>query len=233
MNKRILLAIVSLLALVNQVSAEDKVTIKDFSITPGKTKALNIELESNVTYAAFQFDLYLPQGITITEYSADNSRIPESTSLEMVQQENGCYRFIAAAMEEKTIEGNSGSIITIKVSASKDLESGSLTGYFRNIKLSKVGGTGVSYAEMSFPITVKEPPMKGDANGDGIVNATDIVEIVNFIMGHPSDKFNEDAADANEDGVVNAADMVVIVNHCIYLGRKKVNNLSPRPYSII
>ena len=53
---------------------------------------------------------------------------------------------------------------------------------------------------------------KGDANGDNVVNAADIVELVNYIMGSPSDKFNESAADVNGDGVVNAADIVGIVN---------------------
>ena len=54
--------------------------------------------------------------------------------------------------------------------------------------------------------------IKGDANGDGTVNAADIVEVVNYIMGNPSGKFNQEAADANGDGTVNAADIVTIVN---------------------
>ena len=212
MKKRIILAIASLLTLALQVSAEDKVSIKDFSISAGETKTLSIELENEETYAAFQFDLYLPDGITMGEYSADKTRLPESTTLEMEPQTDGSYRFIAVAMNEEDIIGVNGCIISIKVSASIDLESGSLTGYFKNIKLSKVGGTGEKYAEMSFPITVKSPSMKGDANGDGTVNAADIVEVVNYIMGHPSGKFKEDAADANGDSVVNAADIVAIVN---------------------
>lgn len=53
---------------------------------------------------------------------------------------------------------------------------------------------------------------QGDANGDGIINAADIVEVVNYIMGNPSEGFNNTPADANGDGTVNAADLVVIVN---------------------
>ena len=52
----------------------------------------------------------------------------------------------------------------------------------------------------------------GDANGDGTINAADIVEVVNYIMGSPSSKFNKGAADANIDKTVNAADIVSIVN---------------------
>ena len=157
MNKRIILAIVCLLALVNQVSAEDKVTIKDFSISAEETKNVSIALDNDVTYAAFQFDLYLPEGITVAGYSANKNRIPEGTTLEMNQQEDGSYRFVAAAMDMKEIKGTFGSIITVKVTAAKTLESESLTGYFRNIKLSKLDGEGEKYAEMSFSITILEP----------------------------------------------------------------------------
>ena len=52
----------------------------------------------------------------------------------------------------------------------------------------------------------------GDANGDGKVNVSDIVEIVNCILGNPSDKFNRTAADVNGDGQVNVTDIVNVVN---------------------
>ena len=157
MNKRIILAIVFLLALVTRMSAEDKVTISDFVISAGETKELSITLDNEVTYAAFQFDLYLPEGLTVSEYSKDLARIPETTSLSMAKQKDGSFLFIAAAMKTKPIAGTSGGIVTIKVTASEDLASGSLTGYFRKVKLSDKEGTGKTYEEMSFPITVLEP----------------------------------------------------------------------------
>lgn len=55
-------------------------------------------------------------------------------------------------------------------------------------------------------------PRIADANGDNSINAADIVEIVNFIMGNPSKLFENMAADVNHDGVVNAADIVELVN---------------------
>ena len=67
--------------------------------------------------------------------------------------------------------------------------------------------------------TIKESSsVSGDANGDNTVNAADIVEVVNYIMGNASGKINEKAADANNDGTVNAADIVTIVN--IIMGNK-------------
>ncbi len=52
----------------------------------------------------------------------------------------------------------------------------------------------------------------GDANGDGQVNVTDIVAIVNYIMDNPPAGFNFTAADVNNDGSVNVTDIVQIVN---------------------
>ena len=54
--------------------------------------------------------------------------------------------------------------------------------------------------------------IKGDANDDKTVNAADIVEVVNYIMGQSSTSFVLNRADANADGVVNAADIVRIVS---------------------
>ena len=157
MNKRIIITAIFLLTLAVQVSAEDKVTIGDFVISAGETKELSITLENEVAYAAFQFDLYLPEGMTISEYSADRARMPEGTDVSMSKVKNGSYKFIAAAMGRKDILGTSGGIVTVKVTADKDVSSGNLAGYFRKVKLSKLDGTGVTYEEMSFPITVLTP----------------------------------------------------------------------------
>ncbi|MBP5409845.1 MAG: leucine-rich repeat protein [Prevotella sp.] len=51
----------------------------------------------------------------------------------------------------------------------------------------------------------------GDVNGDGLVNVTDIVATVNYIMEKPSDNFNKDAADLNGDGEINVTDIVKMV----------------------
>lgn len=57
----------------------------------------------------------------------------------------------------------------------------------------------------------KVSSIPGDANGDGIVDANDIVEIANYIMGKASKSFIFSAADVNEDGKVDIADIIKIV----------------------
>ena len=60
--------------------------------------------------------------------------------------------------------------------------------------------------------TFEKDMIKGDANGDGLVNVTDIVATVNYIMNNPSTDFIFDAADVNQDGKVNVTDIVATVN---------------------
>ena len=55
----------------------------------------------------------------------------------------------------------------------------------------------------------------GDANGDGNVDANDIVEMPNYIMGKASEHFAFKAADVNGDGKVDIADILQIVKGII------------------
>lgn len=52
----------------------------------------------------------------------------------------------------------------------------------------------------------------GDADGNGKLDANDIVEIVNYLTGKPSANFLLKAADANKDNKVDIADIIQIAN---------------------
>ena len=54
--------------------------------------------------------------------------------------------------------------------------------------------------------------VKGDANGDGVVDVAGVVAIVNYILEKPAENFNIKAADVNGDEVIDAADVVGVVN---------------------
>ena len=52
----------------------------------------------------------------------------------------------------------------------------------------------------------------GDADGNGVVDAADVIEVSNKILGKPSAMFVEKNADVNGDGKVNAIDVVLIIS---------------------
>ena len=53
---------------------------------------------------------------------------------------------------------------------------------------------------------------KGDANGDGEVNITDITYIIDKINDMPAANFNKKAADLNEDGEINITDVTLLLD---------------------
>ena len=54
--------------------------------------------------------------------------------------------------------------------------------------------------------------LKGDADGNGVVNAADIVAISNYMIGNPPAGFSKANADVNLDGIINIADIVAVSN---------------------
>ena len=52
----------------------------------------------------------------------------------------------------------------------------------------------------------------GDVNFDNEINILDVVLMVSFILGEPSDEYELLASDINQDGSVNILDVVALVN---------------------
>ena len=170
MQKKLMIIAVLLLAICNKIAAEDqltKLTISEFSIFTGQTKDVSISLTNDKAYAAFQFDLVLPEGVTVvmpespdTWNNHKSDRIPSTTDLSMQQLSDGSYRFVAmpGTTTIQNITGSDGVIINLTLSAAATAAVGNQTGYFRNIKLSTSDGeaaNGKTISEQSFTFTVR------------------------------------------------------------------------------
>ena len=158
MRKQLMALIISALTICNSILAEDILSISNIEITPGGTIDVSISLENDETYVAFQFDLVLPEGFYIYQIQTNPERVPASTTLSEKKIWNSdntsFYRFLATAMQSEPIIGNSGDIIRLQLSSYSSIEQGELTGYFRNVKLSKADATGPTYESFQFPISV-------------------------------------------------------------------------------
>ena len=89
--------------------------------------------------------------------------------------------------------------------------------YYKAYEASVVAGTvnitadaAINIAGLIFTPTDAPAPVgiKGDVNGDGIVNGTDIQAVINFIVAGEYDE----KADVNEDQKVNGTDIQEIIN---------------------
>jgi hypothetical protein len=56
--------------------------------------------------------------------------------------------------------------------------------------------------------------VRGDANGDGVINVTDVVYLINYLFLVPPGPppIPLEAGDANCDGVINVTDVVYLIN---------------------
>lgn len=89
-----------------------------------------------------------------------------------------------------------------------DLEDGN--SYFYNLYYWSEGAlTGKTQGSVVTVQVEQAPTLKGDVNGDGEVNVTDLVPLVNMILGITQ---SNAAADVNGDGEVNVTDLVPLVN---------------------
>ena len=68
------------------------------------------------------------------------------------------------------------------------------------------------------PVEVDEPKIKGDTNGDGEVNSSDVVFIYEFLVGEQPDA-DPKTVDVNGDGEINSSDVVRVYE--IMSGGKK------------
>ena len=80
-----------------------------------------------------------------------------------------------------------------------------LTGIINNVYFVCTNG---SVKVDNWRFSAEATGLKGDVNGDGVVNGTDIQAVINFIV---AGEFDE-KADVNKDGLVNGTDIQEIIN---------------------
>lgn len=56
----------------------------------------------------------------------------------------------------------------------------------------------------------------GDVNNDGEVNSTDIVVVIDYIIGLNPENFNAEAADINKDGNISVTDVIMLIDMVLY-----------------
>ena len=105
--------------------------------------------------------------------------------------------------------GNSGEIMKMNLNVSEEMEEGIYAIKVENIILSGLNDDAYYAPKASAQIEVYRYDT-GDANGDKMVDITDVVSIINAVMGNTSDNFQFKVADINGDNQINVLDVVAI-----------------------
>ena len=156
--KKYLLTLLSFFTIQTIVFATNTVEVKPLSISKGGTAKLEIQLENSNEIKAFQFDLVLPDGITVTNVEK-SERLPDGIVLDY----NGLstantYRIIGYQIGNTPFSGTSGCFVYVTLSASDALTVGSnLTGNISDISLTVIPTDEYEAKGSSFEITIVEP----------------------------------------------------------------------------
>ena len=156
--KKYLLTLLSFFTIQTIVLATNTVEVKPLSISKGGTAKLEIQLENSDEIKAFQFNLVLPDGITVTKVEK-SERLPDGIILDYnALSTPNTYRFIGYQIGNTPFSGTSGCFVYVTLSASDELTVGSnLTGNISEISLTVIPTAEYEAEGSSFEITIVEP----------------------------------------------------------------------------
>ncbi len=156
--KKYLLTLLSFLTIQTIVFATNTVEVNPLSISKGGTAKLEIQLENSDEIKAFQFNLVLPDGITVTNVEK-SERLPDGIDLSYnALSTANTYRIIGHQIGDTPFSGTSGCFVYVTLSASDALTVGSnLTGYISEISLTVIPTDEYEADGSSFEITIVEP----------------------------------------------------------------------------
>ena len=175
---------------------------------------LQIELKNSMAVSGLQFDIQLPQGITIAQennkYAVQLTERKEDHAISTSLHSNNVYRVTVLSPNGEDINGNDGVLVKMTLCVDKSVEGGEYGVDINNIVLS----TGSDYTEYPQDTSLKLTIIRadiGDVNGDGRINISDAQAVVNHILKRPSQTFLDYPADANQDGKIDISDAFAIV----------------------
>lgn len=156
--KKYLLTLLSFFTIQTIVLATNTVEVKPLSISKGGTAKLEIQLENSDKIKAFQFNLVLPDGITVTNVEK-SERLPDGITLAYnALSTPNTYRIIGYQIGNTPFSGTYGCFVYVTLSASDALTVGSnLTGHISEISLTVIPTAEYEAEGSSFEITIVEP----------------------------------------------------------------------------
>ena len=188
--------------------------------TKGQIQRLGIGMNNDEQITAFQFDIVLPRALTINGISdnygsymidvAYTNRARVSHIIDAEYQNDGSIRVIGYSSQNDAFRYYDGELLNIGVAVQDWVSNGDYYVTLKNIRLINTEGKEFKPYDTSFVITVSG--LKGDANNDGQVTMSDVVAIVNYVLGQANANFNFYNADVNGNGDVTMADVVGVVN---------------------
>ncbi len=216
MKYRTFFVIAVLLNLVGRTKA-DNLAMDPVSMKLGETRQVGIILQNpHDQYVAFQFEIVLPDGITIVNNEAGkpdislNQARANGHTMTVLKKGANTYGLLAYSFPVSTFSGVDGALVFLTLKAENKTSDDALPLKINSQVFTLESGDEYKWADLSIPITIES--YSGDANGDGKVDQEDACTISDHIMYGEDSNFYFQNADINNDKEIDVADIVLVVN---------------------
>lgn len=171
MKQRILQTIVALVAIVNNATAQT-LSIAAIEVKPGEQAELVVSASGMGNVTALQFNLTLPQNVTLNESSITKGEAASGHTLSIQTLGNG-NRLIVLYHTDLKIVGN-GILLRLPITVGE--QAGCFIGSLNTIHTSNIEAVSQTCAGSTFKITVKEPeqPVTITANNLIVIYGDDV-----------------------------------------------------------
>ena len=145
--KKILLGLILLCS--TSAWGDNTLAIDDFTIAAGEEMDIGVKMYNDVTFTAFQFELELPEGVSVKfdedeeEYCVGrSSRLLNAHNVVSQYQSNGAFKVMVYHNTNKNLKGNSGDVVlTLTLVASDQVSTGTFTPHINNIEMTEYNST--------------------------------------------------------------------------------------------
>ena len=198
---------------------DNTLTLGQVSAHKGQQAVLPIVLTNKNSITGLQFDLYLPDGVSVATNSrgkmiiTTTSRMDGNYSISSSQMD-GFIRVLGYSADGDAFSGNDGDILNVTLNIGENVADGDYTIRIKDIVLSDVNNTEYHPADAEATLTVKNYTL-GDVDNSGAININDVVCIINYILNKANGTFIENAADVDGSGSININDVVTLINRFI------------------
>lgn len=141
------------------------------TVAPGGNSEIVFNMKNSKGVTGFQFDVYLPEGVSVPEiedgiFDASLSTVrttaQKTNTFECGLMKNGSYRILAASTRNAFFEGTDGEVVRVRIHADENVAEGTYPVYIREIELTDDRGGTFNTAEVVFTLTVGEEDVTYD-----------------------------------------------------------------------
>ena len=181
---------------------------------------LSVRMKNTIEAQGYQFDLYLPEGVTVAtdedgfvlaELSTARTTERKTDYFNSSVQADGSLRVLCGSSKGYTFSGNDGEVAVITINLSSEMEEGEYPVILKNVRISDRNSVPYVTDYLKSTLAISSYTL-GDVNVDGSVDVADFIAVANHILGNTPEVFVHKAADVNVDNSIDVADFIGIAN---------------------